>query len=86
MSERVRITAEDAEKLAIRIMTYARKVHDNTNKLANHYGQNSGYWRDSKAQLFQNQLTNIIHHSTQATEIFYKYGEMLYDKVQNLRR
>ena len=85
MSDRIRIDADTAEMLALRIMTYAREVRENTSNFVNHYSQNTQYWQDSKARLFQEQLTNIIHHSNQATEIFYEYGKMLYEKVQNLR-
>ena len=85
MSERIRIDADTAEKLALRIKNYACEVRDETNKFVMYYNQNSDYWRDSKAQLFQQQMMNIFHHSTKATEVFYEYGDQLHNKVKKLR-
>ena len=85
MSERIRIDADAAEKLALRIKDYACEVRNETNKSVMYYNQNSDCWRDSKAQLFQEQMMNIFYHSKEATEVFYEYGAQLHNKVEKLR-
>lgn len=85
MSERIRINADNAEELALHIMNYACEVREETRSFVAYYDRNSDCWRDNKAQLFREQLINIVLHSNQATEAFYEYGDKLYEKVQELR-